>query len=857
MIISCTYKKSSLNFVSIYRPPDSSLPLFHDDFMDLVSFVSAFPSCTIISGDFNLHMDSSTCPKASAFKSLLDSCALTQHVDFPTHLHGHTLDLAITPSDFTGLNSVQKGCFLSDHCCILAHLDFNTAPPASSRTITYRKYNKIDSDALQSDLLESDLIQHPSDNIDQLYDQYHDTLSSLLDKHAPIKSKTFSKSKPKWIDDSFLNAKRQKRQYERSWRRNKTPLNRSKLRKQINYCNRHLEKSKSNFYSGLIKQNEGNPKKLWNELNKILHRTPVSALPDHVSEKSLANTFSDFFITKISKIRDLFTGVSPSAVSPDKPPKSLEDFNLVSEPDVWKFILESPTKSCQLDPWPTFLVKDYVDILLSPITKLVNISLRDGIFPHRFKEAVVTPLIKKSSLPKNELKNYRPVSGLCFISKLVERVVAAQVKSHLELNDLNNNLQSAYSSGHSTETALLSIKNDIHLSLSKGLPTALILLDLSAAFDTIDHDLLLERLSTWFGFTRTVSKWFLSYISCRKQSVKIGNTLSEPVSLDFGVPQGSVLGPILFTLYTTPLSKVISSHKYIRHHLYADDTQIYIELTPINAEVAIPHLQECLREVQAWMASNKLKLNPDKTEFIVFGSPDQRSKLAGLFPIDILGNSISPSDNVRNLGVLFDSDFSFSKQVSNITKSCFVQLRDLRRIRNQMSLSVATTLANALVSSRLDYCNSLLNSLKQREFNRLKAIQNSLCRIVTKTSKFSHITPALKSLHWLPILERVEFKTCVLVHKSLHTSKPSYFSPYIERYSCVFRTRRSKPENNYLSKPVYDSNIHCSKVHFDNSFAYYAPNLWNSLPPEIRSITKLYTFRKALKTYLFSKAYPP
>ena len=184
----------------------------------------------------------------------------------------------------------------------------------------------------------------------------------------------------------------------------------------------------------------------------------------------------------------------------------------------------------------------------------MNFSLSEGLFPGDFKNAVVTPLLKKASLPKDERKNYRPVSGLCFMSKLVERVVASQIKAHLDMHNLGNTFQSAYKSGHSTETALLCIKNDIHLSLSKGMPTALVLLDLSAAFDTIDHKGLLECLSTWFGFADTVLRWFLSYLSGRHQSVKIGNKLSDPFELMFGVPQGSVLGPILvFIVYNTAL----------------------------------------------------------------------------------------------------------------------------------------------------------------------------------------------------------------------------------------------------------------------------------------------------------------
>ena len=174
--------------------------------------------------------------------------------------------------------------------------------------------------------------------------------------------------------------------------------------------------------------------------------------------------------------------------------------------------MSSPTKSCILDPWPTCLVKDCVDILVKPITQLLNFSLSEGIFPQDFKKAIVLPLIKKSSLPKNNLKNYRPVSNLNYISKLLEKVVANQLKTYLSVRNLHNPKQSAYREGHSTESALLSVGNDIRLNLAKGESTALVLLDLSAAFDTIDHTILLHRLSSCFGFGGKVIKWLTSYL---------------------------------------------------------------------------------------------------------------------------------------------------------------------------------------------------------------------------------------------------------------------------------------------------------------------------------------------------------
>ena len=219
--------------------------------------------------------------------------------------------------------------------------------------------------------------------------------------------------------------------------------------------------------------------------------------------------------------------------------------------------------------------------------------------------------------------------------------------------------------------------------MDNGKVTALTLLDLSAAFDTIDHATLLERLHGHFGISGAVLQWFKSYISNRQQRVHIDGSLSCPQDLHFGVPQGSVLGPFLFCLYTTSISKIITTHD-VSHHMYADGTQVYIELSQSDTHKSISSLSDCLTDISLWMKSSKLKLNSDKTEFIIIGIKQQRHKLSNHFPVKLLDNDICPSDSVRNLCVVFDSDFSFHKHVSNICKSCFYHIRDLRRIRRHI-----------------------------------------------------------------------------------------------------------------------------------------------------------------------------
>ena len=242
IIITVQWQNHSLNFVSVYRPPQLSCSDFLDDFMSLVGFTSSLQSQTIMSGDFNIHMDTSS-KYSLSFQSMLDSCDFTQHINFPTHIHGHTLDLLITPTNFNGLSLIKSSECFSDHFCITAQLEMLPSITHTHKTISFRRYHKIDMDTLKYDLKNTEFVQSPACNVEDLFEQYNKSLSSVLDKHAPIVTKSLKKPAPIWITDNYREAKRIRRQYERAWRRNKTSLNRSRLRKQTNRCHNIINKS--------------------------------------------------------------------------------------------------------------------------------------------------------------------------------------------------------------------------------------------------------------------------------------------------------------------------------------------------------------------------------------------------------------------------------------------------------------------------------------------------------------------------------------------------------------------------------------------------------------------------------------
>ena len=247
-------------------------------------------------------------------------------------------------------------------------------------------------------------------------------------------------------------------------------------------------------------------------------------------------------------IRDELDSQMPVPILPTDGPytqSSLHFFEPVSMQRVKNTILQSSQKTCSLDPLPTSLFVECLEQLLPAVTAVINQSLHTGVFPSVFKEAIIKPLLNKPSLDPNSLKNYRPISNLSFLSKVTEKIVLSQLSAYLNANNLFPTSQSAYRPGHSTETALLNMMNDILHALDNGDVTVVTLLDLSAAFDTIDHNILCQRLEHLYGISGTPLNWFRSYLSNRTQTVTINNKLSQPTLLKFGVPQGSVLGPIL------------------------------------------------------------------------------------------------------------------------------------------------------------------------------------------------------------------------------------------------------------------------------------------------------------------------
>ena len=847
----------------------SSRTVFTNDLNDYLDSLVHLKGENILCGDFNIHVQDKSNINTNALYSITESFGYIQLVQESTHRDGNTLDLLFVLSSGKCKQLATQSLYVydlynsltSDHKFIECLIPFIRDPVKNLKeTRSYRDFKNINTEQFCSDIKE--LLDLPCNaffslKIDDAVECFNNALRQTTDKHAPLVTKCFVSKRTIFTNSEILSLRRQRRMYERRFRKYKSSsdlANYKKLKKDVEQC---VRKSRNDRYRNGLSKSKGNKRETFKLLNNMLGKRDRNTLPDFTSEKELCNDFETYFVSKVSNVRNSITcnsshinNATNSTVTPQEAKNSFGSFSTLTEKNLLDVLSSLTNKHCELDIIPTPLFKKCSKQLMPYLLYMINTSLLSGKFPTCFKTSLVKPILKNASYDRNTMSNYRPISNMCFLSKVMEKCVLNQLLSHLECNNLFCDVQSAYRQFHSCETAIAKVSNDIFMNLDRNDSTFLIFLDLSSAFDLVDHSLLLKRMQEHFYVTETVYHWFLSYLTGRNFSVKINCSISNGMIVLYGVPQGSILGPILFLLYISEIESIAKLYG-LKIHMFADDMQLYISFQHCDILENVSNIEHCLRHIKLWMSNNFLKINESKTQFMIIAPQKYNCRILSDVCISFGGSSIFPSEEGVNLGVKFDDSMSFSGHINAITSKGYFYMNNFFRIADKLNYDLKVQMVMTYILPLIDYCNLILVSATQSNRYQLQKLLNSAVRFIFnlhgKRRRLS-ITPYLEKLHILPIDYRIQYKLSLLVYKCIYGAAPQYLCDLFNA-KVSYSSLRSSSDLLLLHTNVSNS------AYGDYAFSNVASKYWNNLPLNIRQSPTIDVFKTSLKTYLYRQCY--
>ena len=607
-----------------------------------------------------------------------------------------------------------------------------------------------------------------------------------------------------------------------------------------NQANNAIKLAKKLYVSDNLEANKGNLRKTWNVINDLTSGNSgksTNILEIKVDDKITSNPMD---IAQI--INDHFTNVA-QVLAQDIP---VVDVNPESylKPTDHSFSLQIPSvdivsnvlskidekKATGLDMIPSKLLKMAANIVAPSFTSIFSKSILTGIYPNDWKTAKVTPLFKKGI--KSDPNNYRPISVIPIISKVFERIVYNQLFHYLDDNKLLPGCQSGFRSLHSTLTALLEATNAWSVNIDNGLLNGVVFIDLTKAFDTIDHEIILRKMS-YLGVDQAAIKWFSSYLSGRTQRCNVSGKLSSARTLSCGVPQGSILGPLLFLIY---INDLLNSRGGAVPRMFADDTNLTLSAKTLT-ELKLALTPE-LNNLSCWLKANKLSLNVAKTELMIIGSRQRLSAQYDDVEIRIDDQIIKRVDHTKSLGLTIDAQLSWGKHVEEICKKVSSAIGALKRVRPFISKETTIQIYNALIMPHFDYCSPAWDCLSGYLGDKLQILQNRAARIITKSPFDASSNHLLSTLSWERLSLRRKKQKALMMYKTMNDLAPEYLHSLFSQRHSAYNLRNSegrltlsKPSTNYLKR----------------SFSYSGAMLWNNLPKNFKNVASVEHFNRNIK----------
>ena len=657
-------------------------------------------------------------------------------------------------------------------------------------------------------------IVYEESDIDAKLGKFNGVINELMDKHAPLVTVTLKQSSQPWITKDIRKLMKKRDRLRSKYLRTNYPDDHECFRVLRNKIKQMIRSAKAKFMYSKLASN--NSKTIWSTVRSLniapssQQSNPVVSVDD--LNKHYASVASVKYPDEVSECIGRYIDITENKEINDK-----FHFKYVLPQDIVNAITSIKSNSKGADLIPVAFLKLCVPALLPVLDHLFNFSLQNSSFPRVWKMANILPIPKVKN--PQQAKDYRPVSILCVLGKALEKIVHKQVCEYLHDKELFPEFQSGFRQGHSTATGLLKVTDDIRGAMDRRLMTLLVLLDLSKAFDCVHHDLLLTKLK-YFGFSDAVVGWFSSYLLNRSHRVFISDDLfSEWADIVTGVPQGSVLGPLLFLLYLIDLPQVLH---YCLHHAYADDLELYIHFSLDSFDEHLQHMLTDIAGAIGYCNSHNLLLNVDKTQAIIIGTQRYLTKLneLGMSPLRINDCVIPYSSSVNNLGVIFDPTLNWNEHCIFVAQKVFGILAQLRRSFSFIPPNIRKLLVSSLIFPVFDYASVVFTDMSAGNNLKLQRLQNACIRFISGIKVYDHVTPVYKSLDLLKIEERRTLAVAMLVWKIVKTQLPYYlFHSYVFTSSSNARTTRS-------SKQMMQIPNH-RLVKYNKSFHVQSAKIWN------------------------------
>lgn len=609
-----------------------------------------------------------------------------------------------------------------------------------------------------------------------------------------------------------------------------------------NRVHRSIKKAKSEYYTNLIEDCKGNATEFWSALKETLPSSRASSgitslSTDGVvmtSAHSIASALNSFFVSVGKKLAERISPLSTVYDVTSTATSCVFSFQSISEEFVVNSIKQlKPNKAIGLDKISARLLKDSVEVIAPVLTSLFNMSLETSAFPSIWKSARVVPLFKKGS--KQDPSNYRPISILPTLSKILEKAVHSQFYSYLSENNLLSLNQFGFRFKSSTVTAAAKFTDQILHGMDDGLITGVAFLDLTKAFDTVNHSILLRKISN-IGVDGTARDWFDSFLSNRSQVTCCNNKQSDPASISIGVAQGSILGPLLFIIYMNDLSDVL---EFCNVSLYADDTVLYFASKSISEIES--KINSDLSRVCCWMRANQLTLNVTKSKFMLIGSNARLNKVNSI-TISSDGNLLEEVQSFLYLGLVINKNLTWEDHIEHIRRKINKKLGLLRRIKSCLPLSARITFFNSFVLPLFDYGDVIWGDRSNATLmSELQVLHNKAARLILDLPPSASASDALAKLHWKLLQRRRAEHRAIFMYKSIN----NYFCHSFQfSFNREFHDHNTRSRNNIRKSAANRRWGHWSSINF-------AADVWNSLDISLRDSSSLFIFKRNIKKAIF------